>query len=59
LILLGLVAASCSERKSAPATAGGEKVIFRGSNTAGEGLAPKRIAEYKKAHPDVGDVPHL
>jgi phosphate transport system substrate-binding protein len=56
LILLGVMVASCSEKKEAspaPATAGGPKVIIRGSNTVGEELAPKLIAEYKKTHPDV------
>jgi phosphate transport system substrate-binding protein len=53
LILLGLAVASCSEKKNASSAAGGEKVIIRGSNTVGEELAPKLIAEYKKAHPDV------
>lgn len=42
LIAVGL--ASCSGGKT-------EKVVIRGSNTIGEELAPRLIAEYKKEHP--------
>src|SRR5207237_10238569 len=38
-----------------PTTAGSRapvKVIIKGSNTIGEELAPRLIAEYKKEHPD-------
>jgi phosphate transport system substrate-binding protein len=48
--------ASCSEKTekaAAPATAGGPKVVIRGSNTVGEELAPKLIAAYQKLHPEV------
>ena len=44
LVLLGLFAAGCSPEKK-------EKVIIRGSNTIGEELAPRLIAEYQKDHP--------
>lgn len=46
LLLLVLAMASCSP--SAP-----EQVTIRGSNTFGEELAPKLIAEFKKDHPHV------
>ncbi len=46
--LIGLCAmlAGCSPAKP-------EKVIFLGSNTVGEELAPRLVAEYKKDHPNV------
>ena len=46
LILFGLVAAGCLGGKP-------DKVIIRGSNTFGEELAPRLIAEYKREHPHV------
>ena len=54
LCLTGLLVTGCSENKQpAPATtAASGKVIIKGSNTIGEELAPRLIAEYKKEHPD-------
>lgn len=46
LILLGVVVAGCIGGKA-------DKVTIRGSNTIGEELAPRLIAEYKKEHPTV------
>lgn len=46
LLLLGVVVAGCSGGKA-------DKVVIRGSNTVGEELAPRLIAEYKKEHPNV------
>ncbi|MEK7707212.1 MAG: PstS family phosphate ABC transporter substrate-binding protein [Verrucomicrobiota bacterium] len=46
LVLLGVVAAGCFAGKA-------DKVIIRGSNTIGEELSPRLIAEYKKEHPTV------
>ena len=46
LILLGAVMAGCSEGKP-------EKIVLLGSNTIGEELAPRLIAEFKKDHPGV------
>jgi phosphate transport system substrate-binding protein len=46
LILLSAVIAGCSGGKP-------EKVVILGSNTVGEELAPRLIAEYKKDHPTV------
>ena len=46
LILLGALIAGCSGGKS-------EKVVILGSNTIGEELAPRLVAEYKKEHPAV------
>ncbi len=37
----------------AVAAAAADKIIIRGSNTIGEDLAPKLIAEFRKDHPDV------
>jgi phosphate transport system substrate-binding protein len=45
-ILLAGALAGCSPAKT-------EKVVILGSNTVGEELAPKLVAEYKKAHPEV------
>jgi phosphate transport system substrate-binding protein len=46
LVLLGAFLAGCSGGKP-------EKIILLGSNTVGEELAPRLIAEYKKEHPTV------
>jgi phosphate transport system substrate-binding protein len=54
LILIGLVAASCSPDKPSaetPETPPAGKITIRGSNTVGEELAPKLIAEYQTDHP--------
>jgi phosphate transport system substrate-binding protein len=58
LILLGVLMAGCPETNQEADTAvkarkGGEgaKVVIRGSNTIGEELGPRLIAEYKKDHP--------
>ena len=45
-VLLILVVASCSPKPP-------EQITIRGSNTFGEELAPKLIAEFKKDHPSV------
>ncbi len=52
LVVVGLVLSSCSEQTSVTplATTSGGKVIIKGSNTIGEELAPRLIAEYKKDH---------
>ena len=44
LMLLGVVFVGCSREKM-------DKIVIRGSNTIGEELAPRLIAEYKKDHP--------
>jgi len=46
LILLSVVVAGCPVAKT-------EKTVIRGSNTIGEELAPRLIAEYRKEHPGV------
>ncbi len=53
LILLGVMVAGCpaSKQTSGTGTATSDKIIIRGSNTVGEELAPRLIAEYKKDHP--------
>jgi phosphate transport system substrate-binding protein len=52
LILLGLLFAGCPAGKpAAPETAPLQKITIRGSNTVGEELAPRLMAEYKKEHP--------
>ena len=55
LLLLGLLATGCPAGKQTsqlePAAA--DKVVIKGSNTIGEELAPRLIAEFKKAHPAV------
>jgi phosphate transport system substrate-binding protein len=52
LILLGLAVAGCPAGKQ-PVSENPplQKITIRGSNTAGEELAPRLIAEYKKEHP--------
>jgi phosphate transport system substrate-binding protein len=54
LVLLGMMAAGCPAGKQASAPADDGKVVIRGSNTIGEELAPRLIAEYKKDHPAAG-----
>jgi phosphate transport system substrate-binding protein len=52
LILIGLMVAGCpAGKQTAPETATPGKITIRGSNTVGEELAPRLIAEYKKEHP--------
>ncbi|MDB6124588.1 MAG: phosphate binding protein [Pedosphaera sp.] len=53
LFLLGIIAAGCPANNPTPppAPTAGNKVVIRGSNTIGEELAPRLIAEYKKDHP--------
>src|SRR5262245_50545223 len=60
-VVLFLLLAGCSEEKApqpqaskAAATTSGQKVTIKGSNTIGEELAPRLIAEYGKEHPQVG-----
>ncbi len=48
VILISLIIASCAPKTSETTT-----VIIRGSNTIGEELAPRLIAEFKKDHPNV------
>jgi len=55
---LGLVcclftACPSSEKTTTPAPGGKSKLVIRGSNTLGEELAPRLIAEYKKTHADL------
>jgi phosphate transport system substrate-binding protein len=54
LFLLGLLVAGCPARKEASETPVARrsegKVIIKGSNTIGEELAPRLIAEYRKEH---------
>src|SRR5438046_9132023 len=51
--LLGLLVAGCSDNKQPATTTGANgKIVIKGSNTIGEELAPRLIAEYKKDHPN-------
>src|SRR5436309_150530 len=55
LLVLYFLLAGCSpdQQQSPPQTAGQhEKVTIKGSNTVGEELAPRLIAEYKREHPN-------
>lgn len=45
-LLLGLFITGCSRGKT-------DQIIIRGSNTVGEELAPRLVAEFKKEHPNV------
>jgi phosphate transport system substrate-binding protein len=49
VVALGLMIAGCSGGSGGKS----EKLTIRGSNTFGEELAPKLIAEFKKEHPTV------
>jgi phosphate transport system substrate-binding protein len=52
LVLIGLAVAGCpAGKQTLPETAPLEKITIRGSNTVGEELAPRLIAEYKKQYP--------
>src|SRR5438876_2928325 len=53
LVLLSLVVPSCSEKKDSTQKGTEGKVIIKGSNTIGEELAPRLIAEYKKDRPGI------
>jgi phosphate transport system substrate-binding protein len=53
LVLLSLVVAGCPAGKSSSGPALKGKLVIKGSNTIGEELAPRLIAEYKKAQPEV------
>jgi len=52
LLLPALVFSGCSGGTDAPKSTKG-KLVIKGSNTIGERLAPRLIAEYKKTQPDV------
>ena len=58
LILLGLLMMGCPSAKQEADTAveprkpgDGSKIVIRGSNTFGEELGPRLVAEFKKDHP--------
>lgn len=54
-LCVALLAPACSDKQQAsppPPTLQG-KIVIKGSNTIGEELAPRLIAEYKKEHPAV------
>jgi phosphate transport system substrate-binding protein len=53
LVLLGLMLAGCPAGKQDSAMVTEGKLVIKGSNTIGEELAPKLIAEYKKDRPKV------
>src|SRR5262245_9201113 len=53
-ILVGAFVPACSNKQqsSPPAASLQGKVVIKGSNTIGEELGPRLIAEYKKEHPN-------
>jgi phosphate transport system substrate-binding protein len=59
-ILIAGILAGCSEKSESPsasATSGNpaakrDKIVIKGSNTVGEELAPRLVAEFKKDHPN-------
>src|SRR5437763_13136052 len=54
LLLLGFVLAGCSDQSQTsqpPETSTKGKTVIKGSNTIGEELGPRLIAEFKKDHP--------
>src|SRR5438477_7557636 len=55
LCALSIMLPGCSDNKqpaTASTSAGSGKVVIKGSNTIGEEMAPRLIAEYKKDHPN-------
>ena len=50
LMLLGIVLQGCSQKTQNPETSTKGKIVIKGSNTIGEELAPRLIAEFKKEH---------
>jgi phosphate transport system substrate-binding protein len=53
LLLAGAMLAGCpaeNQKNEAPVAANSGKVVIRGSNTIGEELAPRLIADFKKDH---------
>jgi len=59
VLCLGLLLTGCpagkstSDNSTVPPAVDGNKVVIRGSNTIGEELAPRLIAEFKKDHPSI------
>jgi len=53
VFLLGVMITGCSPKEESPPRAAQDKVVIKGSNTVGEELAPRLIADYKKDHPNV------
>ncbi|HZQ46401.1 MAG TPA: phosphate ABC transporter substrate-binding protein [Verrucomicrobiae bacterium] len=54
VVLLGFIVAGCPGGRQKPEVEPDGKIVIRGSNTIGEELAPRLIAEYKKEHPAIG-----
>src|SRR5258705_7638657 len=61
LLAVSLMLPGCSEQpssapagKGAPDKGASGKVVIKGSNTIGEELGPRLVAEYKKDHPNAG-----
>jgi phosphate transport system substrate-binding protein len=53
-LFVSLVLCGCSDKSQPPQTAEASikgKIVIKGSNTIGEELAPRLIAEFKKEHP--------
>jgi phosphate transport system substrate-binding protein len=55
LFLIAITLAGCpaGKQEATPPPANPTKVVIRGSNTIGEELAPRLIAEFKKDHPTI------
>lgn len=55
LLACGLLLTGCpADTASPPASGTAGKVVIRGSNTIGEELAPRLIAEFQQDHADIG-----
>jgi phosphate transport system substrate-binding protein len=50
-LALSAVLVGCSDKSQPAGTTGGGKIVIKGSNTIGEELGPRLIAEYKKTNP--------
>jgi phosphate transport system substrate-binding protein len=53
LVLLSLIIAGCPAGKPSTNVALKGKIVIKGSNTIGEELTPRLVAEYKKEQPEV------
>jgi phosphate transport system substrate-binding protein len=51
LLFINLGIVGCSDNKQSSDAAPLGKIVLKGSNTIGEELAPRLIAEYKRSHP--------
>src|SRR6266853_2353608 len=49
-LIFGLALIGCTDKSQVPQSSTKGKIVIKGSNTIGEELAPRLIAEFKKDH---------